>query len=78
MKKIIALAAALAFATPALAAQCPGDMAAIDAALGTASLTDEQMAEVNELRALGEEQHAAGSHADSVETLAKARAILGI
>ena len=78
MKKILVLAAALTFATPALANQCPGDMAEIDAALQTTSLSAAQMDEVKALRATGEEQHKAGSHAESVETLAKAKAILGI
>jgi hypothetical protein len=36
------------------------------------------MAQVKELRALGEKQHQAGDHAASIETLAKAKALLGI
>jgi hypothetical protein len=78
MKKIICVAAMLVFATPAFAFHCPADMAEIDAALPSASLTDEQMAQVKELRALGEKQHQAGDHAASIETLAKAKALLGI
>jgi hypothetical protein len=78
MKKIICVAAMFLFATPAFAFHCPADMAEIDAALPSASLTDEQMAQVKELRALGEKQHQAGDHAASIETLAKAKALLGI
>ena len=78
MKKIICVAAMFLFATPAFAFHCPADMAEIDAALPSASLTDEQMAQVKELRALGEKQHVAGDHAASIETLAKAKALLGI
>jgi hypothetical protein len=78
MKMILPLAAVLAFATPAFASQCPGDMAKIDAALQTASLSQADMAEVTALRATGEQQHAASAHAESIETLAKAKKILEI
>jgi len=78
IKMILPLAAALAFATPAFAAQCPGDMAKIDAALQTASLSEADQTEVMALRATGEQQHGAGSHAESIETLAKAMKILEI
>ena len=78
MKIIIPLAAALTFALPAFASQCPSDMAKIDTALQTASLSPDQQAEVEALRATGEQQHAAGNHAESMETLGKAKAILGI
>lgn len=72
------LAAALLLATPAFAFQCPADMAAIDAALATASLSAEDLARVQELRAEGERLHAAGEHQASVDALAEARALLGI
>ncbi|GJB18223.1 hypothetical protein KAM364_01350 [Aeromonas caviae] len=38
----------------------------------------EQLAEVKQLRADGETLHNAGKHQESVDTLAKAMAILGI
>ena len=78
--RLLILAAALAlFAAPAFAFHCPMDMAAIDAALGkTPSLSAEQMAEVKKLRAQGEEFHKAGKHQESVDTLAKAKKILGL
>lgn len=79
LKKSLITAAALTFiAAPAFAFQCPADMAQIDAALETASLTSEQEAEVRALRAQGEELHEAGQHQESVDTLAQAKAILGI
>lgn len=78
MKKILLTGAFIALATPALAFHCPADMAEIDAALPGATLSEEQMAQVKELRALGEQQHAAGDHQASVDTLAKAKQLLGI
>ncbi len=76
---LLAAALALAFVTPALAFHCPADMAKIDAALAAnPSLSAEQLAEVKQLRAEGEEYHNAGKHQESVDTLAKAMAILGI
>jgi len=70
---------ALAFASSAaLAARCPKDMKAIDAALPKANLSSAQMGEVKKLRAEGEAQHKAGRHAESVATLKKAEAILGL
>ncbi|HEX9791639.1 MAG TPA: hypothetical protein VGA60_13350 [Kiloniellales bacterium] len=80
MKRLL-LAAALtmAMAGTAAASQCPKIMAEIDAALAASpTLTAEQMAEVTKLRAEGEAQHAGGQHAESVATLAKAKAILGL
>lgn len=65
-------------AGPMLASQCPADMAAIDAALETASLNEEQLAQVKELRATGEAEHEAGNHEASVDALAEAKALLGI
>lgn len=77
--KHLTLAAALAlFASPALAGQCPADMAAIDAAMETAQLSEAEMAEVKALREKGEAQHKAGDHAASVATLAKAKDKLGL
>lgn len=78
--KALVTAAALTFALagPAFAFQCPADIAAIDAALQTATLTDAERAQVTELRDEGERLHAAGQHQDSVDTLAEAKEILGI
>lgn len=79
MKKSLMIGALIAgFATPALAFSCPKDMAAIDAALPTAKLSEADKAKVTELRKTGEAQHNAGDHASSVKTLAEAKKILGI
>ena len=79
--KHLALTALLsiAMAAPAMAFHCPKDMAEIDAALAQSpSLTSEQMSEVKQRRADGERLHNAGQHQESVDTLAKAKEILGI
>ena len=80
MKRSIALAAALMFASgAALALHCPKDMKAIDAALAkNPNLTPAQMKEVKAQRAKGEELHKAGKHKESVEELGKAMKTLGI
>ena len=74
------LAATLALAAgSALAFHCPVDMKAIDDALAKKpSLTADQMAQVRKYRAEGETLHKAGKHQESVDTLAKAKSILGI
>lgn len=78
-RTILALAMVMAFATPAFANSCPVYMGKIDAALAASpSLTAEQLAEVQKLRADGEALHKAGKHSDSVETLEQAMKILGV
>lgn len=69
----LALASGAAFAT-----SCPKEMKAIDEALPKAKLTDAQAAEVKKLRAVGETEHKAGKHKESLEALGKAKAILKI
>ena len=77
--RVAIIAAALALASgSALAFHCPADMKAIDAAMSKAKLPDTQSAEVKKLRAEGETLHKAGKHQESVDTLAKAKKILGI
>lgn len=78
MKIFATSALIVALATPALAFQCPADMAAIDAAIGNATLSEEDMARVNELRSTGEAEHLAGNHQASVDALAEAKALLGL
>jgi len=68
----------LALPATALANQCPGMMAEIDAALPNAQLSEADRARVAELRARGEQEHAAGDHAASEATLAEAKSLLGI
>ena len=75
----IVVAVSLALASGgAFAFSCPKEMKAIDAALPTAKLSDAQMSDVKKLRAEGENLHKAGKHSESMETLGKAKKILGI
>lgn len=78
MKTFITAGLFAILAGPVLAFHCPADMAAIDTALETASLSDEQLARVKELRATGEREHEAGNHQASVDALGEAKALLGI
>ena len=76
----IALFIGLALASAvALAFHCPADMKKIDEALAkNPSLSAAELAEVKKYRADGEALHKAGKHQESVDTLAKAMAILKI
>lgn len=77
--RVALLLAGLLFASSAFAFHCPMDMKKIDDALAThPALSAAQVAEVKQLRAEGETLHKAGKHQESVDTLAKAMAILGI
>ena len=77
--KAIALVFGLIISGSALAFHCPVDMKKIDEALASnPKLSAEKMAEVKKLRAEGEALHKAEKHQESVDTLAKAMAILGI
>ena len=79
VRTLSAAAIAIMLATPAFASQCPNDIAAIDAALASnMELSDEQKSEVMALRDEGQSLHDAGDHQGSVDTLAKAKEILGI
>jgi len=81
MKKLFAAFAAVCVAgsaLPAQAGQCPADMRKIDAALPGASLSAAELAMVKELRKKGEALHKSGGHGASVQTLAKAKKVLGI
>ena len=79
--KHLAIAAFLSaiLAGPALAGRCPVDMRKIDAALAqNPQISAAQLAEVTDLRAKGAAQHKSRQHGASVNTLAKAKKILGI
>ena len=79
MTRVILLALALSLpAAPAFAFHCPKDMAKIDAAIKTANLSAANKAQVEKYRKDGEALHKAGQHQQSVDTLAKAMAILKI
>lgn len=74
---LVILALALG-TTTAIARQCPQDMAKIDAAMKTASLSPADKAHVQKLRQEGDALHKAGKHPESEATLAKAKAILKV
>ncbi len=79
MKTRILAAALMLIAAPAVAGQCPLDVKKIDAALAAASsLGADQRNQVKALRDEGHVLHQQGEHGNSVRTLAKAKAILGI
>ncbi len=70
---ILTLTGSAAFAT-----SCPKEMKAIDEALPAAKISAAQMDEVKKLRADGEALHKAKKHDESMASLGKAKAILGI
>jgi hypothetical protein len=75
----ISIALFLALApVSAFANMCPSEMAAIDTALQTASLSEADTNRVKELRQRGEDLHNAGDHAGSLEALGEAKQLLGI
>ncbi len=78
MKRLAVTAIFAAFASLAWANNCPNEVKAIDAALPKAKLDAKQTAEVKKLRDDGEQLHKAGKHSESMATLGKAKAILGI
>ena len=79
MRQSLVLVAALAIAGSAWAHNCPNEMKAIDAKLGTKpSLSKENMDKVSKLRKEGEDMHKAGKHADSMKALGEAKKLLGI
>ena len=76
----IVVAVSLALASSGVFAfHCPKDMKAIDDALAkNPKLSEAQMSDVKNFRAEGETLHKAGKHQDSLDTLEKAKKILGI
>ena len=79
MLRIIIAVLALTFgAGSAFAFHCPADMAKIDAAMKTAKLSAADKTKVQTYRKEGEALNKAGKHQQSVDTLAKAMAILNV
>lgn len=77
MRRLTLFLAAAVISTPLFAMHCPADMARIDAQLESNPPTDSAVLEqVRSLREEGEELHEAGKHAESVEVLSKAMALL--
>ncbi|MDH0894411.1 MULTISPECIES: hypothetical protein [unclassified Pseudomonas] len=77
MRHAAILLAALLLSTPLYAMHCPQEMARIDQLLKTEPPADpEVLAEVQRLRAEGEELHKAGNHEESVKVLEQALNLL--
>lgn len=71
-KTVLTTVFAVLLAAPAYAGHCPKDAAAIDNALAVLDVGDDVKAKVTELRGKGMEQHKAGNHAESEDTLSEA------
>lgn len=78
MLRSIVLALMIVAPATAFANQCPKLMQEIDAALQTTTVSDADKTKAQELRAQGEQQHAAGDHAASEASLMEAKKLLGI
>ena len=79
IRKTTLFVATLFAAGTTFAFHCPADMKKIDEALAkNPTLTAEQAADVKKWRAEGETLHKAGKHQESVDTLAKAMAVLKV
>ncbi len=75
--RIGAVVLALALSAPALASQCPADMAKVDAALAANRSLDQNMVvAVKALCDAGERLHNSGRHSDAVATLRGAKKML--
>jgi len=71
-KTLLAGATLMLLAAPALAAHCPADAKAIEAALSKSSLGAAQKAEITALKDQGMAAHNAGNHRESEAMLADA------
>ncbi len=79
LRMLVTTAVLMLAAGNAFAFHCPMDMKKIDAALAAKpNITAEQLNEVKQLRAEGENLHKQGKHQESIDTLAKAMKILNI
>ncbi len=77
MHRILLFIAAAAIAAPVWAMHCPMDMAKIDKQLASNPPSDPATLEkVKDLRAEGEQLHKAGDHAQSLQVLEQAQALL--
>lgn len=77
MRRLAVMLLAALFSTPLLAMHCPQEMAKIDALLESEPPADpEVLAEVQRLRAEGEELHKAGNHSESIKVLEEALNLL--
>lgn len=82
IKKLFTALAVMLFTASAWANMCPSLMGEIDQALEdeatVAELDEATLEEVRDLRARGEEAHAAGDHDESVTLLEEAKEKLGM
>jgi len=81
VKRIAVVAAVIAMGWfgAAFASSCPTDMKEIDEALAKGTkLSPANLEKVKKFRAEGEKLHKAGKHKESIDTLEKAKVILGI
>ena len=79
MRRLLAVVAGLAVAGAAWAHNCPNEIKAIDAKLGTKpQLSKENADKVAKLRADGEAHHKAGRHSESMAALGEAKKLLCI
>ena len=82
IRKLLATMIFVAFSGVAFAGTCPLLMNEVDEALNDPAveqrLSEEELMEVRQLRAQGEEAHSAGNHAESEKALNQAKDILGI
>lgn len=77
MRRLAAFFTMALLSTSLWASQCPADMAKIDAMLQSNPPSDPTvLAQVQELRAEGEELHNAGDHGQSVKVLDEALQLL--
>lgn len=77
MRRTALLLAAALLSTPVFAMHCPQEMAKIDALLKSDPPADaEVLAEVQRLRAEGEQLHKSGNHGESVKVLEEALNLL--
>ena len=77
MYRLAAFLAAALLSAPLWAMQCPAMMAKIDAALQSTPPSDPAvLAQVQDLRAEGEELHNAGNHSQSEQVLGEALKLL--
>ncbi|WP_439860881.1 hypothetical protein [Pseudomonas sp. MBLB4136] len=77
MRRLAVFLAAALLSVPLWAAQCPADMAKIDAMLASNPPSDAAvLAQVQKLRAEGEALHKSGDHGQSVQVLGEALQLL--
>ncbi|NQD94083.1 hypothetical protein HP532_15650 [Pseudomonas sp. CrR25] len=77
MRRLAVFLTAALLSAPLMAMHCPADMAKIDAMLESNPPSDPAvLAQVQKLRAEGEELHKAGNHSQSVQTLGEALQLL--